>query len=408
MLYDVIVVGAGPAGSTAARECALLGSSVLLLDKAEFPRDKPCGGGVTVRAANLLPFEISPVVERVITGLRITTRQSNEFGRTFAGPLAYMTLRSRLDQFLVDRAIDAGVVTRLGVGVKEVERLPNGVAVHTDDGRIQGRTMVIADGANGQVSNLAGIEVRPLHHVALEANISPPDGVTEPWQDSVGVDIGGIRGGYGWIFPKGDHLNIGIGGWRYVGPGLRDALHGLVNFCGFDQKDLWGIRGYNLLIRRQGSPLSDGNIVLVGDAAGLIDPMTDAGIHSAIFSGKVAAKHISEYVAGEVPDLDGYRRQIESDLVPQLRVSRQFHDLFHLTPALHIAIERRTSILWSVTCRIIRGEQTYPGVMRRHKNLGTVVEFVSDLIRVTPLLRRMSGLRDPAPTQRFFLRGQHR
>jgi hypothetical protein len=121
----------------------------------------------------------------------------------------------------------------------------------------------------------------------------------------------------------------------------------------------------------------------------------------------VAAKHISEHVAGEVPDLDGYRRQIESELVPQLRVSRQFHDLFHLTPALHIAIERRTSILWSVTCRIIRGEQTYSGVMRRHKNLGTVVEFVSDLIRVTPLLRRMSGLRDPAPPQRFFLRGQH-
>ena len=406
MRYDVIVVGAGPAGSTAARESSERGLSVLLLDKADFPRDKPCGGAVTVRAADLLPFDIGPVVERTMTGLRLTTRRSGEFARVSADNLVYMTQRSKLDEFLVQLAVEAGVTLHTSTGVKEIERMPGGVAVLTDHGRFEGRAMVIADGANGQVARMSGIEVKLWHHVAFEGNVSPPEGVMAPWDDSFGVDVGGVPGGYGWIFPKGDHLNIGIGGWRYVGPGLRHALQELVEFYGFDPKDLWGLRGYHLPIRRQGSPLADGNIVLVGDAAGLIDPMTDEGIHSAFWSGRVASKHVAEYVAGVVPDLDGYRLEVERELVPQLRVSRQFHDLFHLSPGLHMAIEKRTSVLWRLTCKILRGEQTYTGVMRMHTKLATVIEFVSDLIRVTPLLRRISGLRDPAPPQRFFVRGE--
>jgi flavin-dependent dehydrogenase len=79
MLYDVIVVGAGPAGSTAARECAQRGLSVLLLDRAEFPRDKPCGGAVSVHTASLLPFPVEPVNERTMYGVRWTLRGRGDF-----------------------------------------------------------------------------------------------------------------------------------------------------------------------------------------------------------------------------------------------------------------------------------------------------------------------------------------
>ena len=72
MKYDVIVVGAGPAGSTTARECAARGLSVLMLDRAEFPRDKPCGGGITVRASRMLPFSIGPAVELAINDVHLT------------------------------------------------------------------------------------------------------------------------------------------------------------------------------------------------------------------------------------------------------------------------------------------------------------------------------------------------
>src|SRR5215212_8565082 len=94
MRYDVIVVGAGPGGGTAARECAERGLSTLLLDKASFPRDKPCGGGVNIRAARLLPFDLAPVTERVIYGARFSLRQRPAFDRFSPEPLTCLTQRS--------------------------------------------------------------------------------------------------------------------------------------------------------------------------------------------------------------------------------------------------------------------------------------------------------------------------
>src|SRR3990167_8461852 len=108
MRYDAIVAGAGPAGSTAARILAREGASVLLLDRARFPRDKPCGGGVTLRAAGCQDLDLSPVVERTVTGARFSLRLGETFDRRYEGPLTYMTQRRRLDAFLVEAAASPG------------------------------------------------------------------------------------------------------------------------------------------------------------------------------------------------------------------------------------------------------------------------------------------------------------
>ncbi|MFA7297842.1 MAG: FAD-dependent oxidoreductase, partial [Dehalococcoidia bacterium] len=120
MHYDAIVVGAGPAGSTAAREIASRGHSVLLLDRAKFPRDKPCGGGVTVRCANLLPFDLSPVVEHVVTGAVMGGPRGRQVTRDAGRTLSYMTQRRRLDAFLVEHAQRAGAEFRDGHPVRSV------------------------------------------------------------------------------------------------------------------------------------------------------------------------------------------------------------------------------------------------------------------------------------------------
>ena len=106
--YDAIVVGAGPAGSTAAYRLASAGADVLLLDRARFPRDKPCGGGVTGRAARLLPFSIEPVVEHVVSAVDLRLRYGKSLARGNGDPLVYMTQRKRLDHFLVQKAVEAG------------------------------------------------------------------------------------------------------------------------------------------------------------------------------------------------------------------------------------------------------------------------------------------------------------
>ena len=404
MKYDVIVVGAGPAGSTTARECAARGLSVLMLDRAEFPRDKPCGGGITVRASKMLPFSISPVVERVITDLHLTYKQANGFTRRSEREVVSMTQRRNFDSFLVEKAIQAGVVLRERAQVVQISREAAGVEVVTEDQTFSGSVLVAADGANGKTSAMAGIQPKVWRQIALEGNVTPAGGIPAQWETAFGVDIGGTPGGYGWIFPKGDHLNIGIGGWRYVGPTLRERLTALVKFYGYHVDDLWGLRGHYLTIRRADSPLAEGNALLVGDAAGLIDPITDEGIYSAIWSGRAAATHAAAYVGGEAADLSGYRREVERDLVPELMVSRRFHDLFHLTPGMYLWIERRSSLVWALARRLLRGEQTYVNVMLKHRVTGTAIEFASDLVRITPVLQRRSGLRDPAPPQRFFVR----
>ena len=403
MRYDVIVVGAGPAGSATARECASRGLSVLMLDRAEFPRDKPCGGGVTIRAAQLLPFDIEPVVERVIFGVHLSVKRSKGFTRRSSQELTYLAQRSRLDTFLAERAVDAGVTLRQHAPIAGVERHPTHVVVRTADGVFEGRALVAADGANGQTAKMAGVDVDLFHGIALEANVTPNGEFPQEWEDVLGLDMGGMPGGYGWIFPKGDHLNIGVGGWKYVGPSLRAGLDELIRFYGFETSKVWGLRGHHLPVRRSNATLVDGNLLLVGDAAGLIDPITGEGIFAAIWSGHAAARHLAAYVAGEVPDLHGYRQEVESELVPDLRVSGQFHDLFHLAPGLYMFGDRHLSIIWGLVCRILRGEQTYAGVMQKHRTIATIVEFLSDLVRVTPYLQRRSGLRDPAPPHRFFL-----
>src|SRR3970040_2797154 len=121
MRYDAIVAGAGPAGSTATRLLAREGASVLLLDRARFPRDKPCGGGVPLRAAGCQDLDLSPVVERIVTGARFSLRVGETFDRRYEEPLTYMTQRRRLDAFLVEAAVAAGATFQDGEPVRAVE-----------------------------------------------------------------------------------------------------------------------------------------------------------------------------------------------------------------------------------------------------------------------------------------------
>ena len=166
MPYDVIVVGAGPAGSTAARESALRGLSVLMLDKAEFPRDKPCGGAVSVRCANVLDLDLTPVIERTISGAKFTWRQGLECSRSSSSVIAYMTQRRHLDTFLAEQAVDAGVDFRQREGLKSVERSGDHVTVRAGGHSYQGRALVGADGANGTTAKMAGIQPDFMHAIA--------------------------------------------------------------------------------------------------------------------------------------------------------------------------------------------------------------------------------------------------
>ena len=233
MQYDAIVVGAGPAGSTAARTLATCGLSVMMIDKAEFPRDKACGGAVSVRCASLLGVDISPVIERTVSDIIITHKHRRQNGselyRSSAEPFTYMTQRSRLDALLAEKAVAAGVTFRQREALGSLEQRSGQVTVRTLPGSVfHGRVLVAADGANGLTAKMSGISLPNdyRHSIAIEGNITPRRGLPTEWEKAIGMDFGKIEGGYGWLFPKEDHLNIGVGGYHRVGPKLRQGLKG--------------------------------------------------------------------------------------------------------------------------------------------------------------------------------------
>jgi geranylgeranyl reductase family protein len=352
--FDAIVVGAGPAGSTTAYRLADAGASVLLLDRAGFPRDKPCGGGVTVRAHRLLPFPIDPVVEGVIEGFDVRAGRMRLVRRSEA-PIAFMTQRRRLDAFLVERAVEAGAEFRDGVRVTEVR--PGEVVAGGET--LAAAVIVGADGANGVTARSLGLATDRVHCVALEGNAAYEAVPAAVDRNLMLLEFATVPGGYAWAFPKGGHVNLGVAGWVSEGPRLRDHLARLCAEHGVGLDDLCDLRGYRLPMRRPTGALGAGRIALVGDAAGLVDPLSGDGMYEAFLSAKLAAEHALAILAGERESFDAYAAELPVRLEALVRTSWAAKHALDRFPRLSLAVSRAPR-LWPFVVQMMRGEVTAP------------------------------------------------
>jgi geranylgeranyl reductase family protein len=398
--YDVIVAGAGPSGSMAARQLANHGARVLLLDKQKFPRDKPCGGGVTLRAASVQDADLSPVIERTIYGARFSLRLGDAFDRRFEQPLTYMTQRCNLDQHLAERAAEAGADLHDGEAVRTISFGAQGAApghhtvrITTDRDTYTAHILIGADGANGISGRALGLRPEYEEAVALEGNVMYRGDVPEEWRDVVALDLGGLAGGYGWVFPKSDHLNVGVGAWKYASFTLKPKLAELSRRYGFDPASLENLRGHHLPVRRSGTPIARGPVALVGDAAGLVDPLSGEGIHMAFASGRLAAEHSLRLLSGDVRDMSGYQAAVDSELQRELDVSRQLQELFNFAPPPYLAMMRRSEKFWLFFCALIRGELTYLDFVRMIGPMRYAMEFFATVAQRRRMSRVDSGLR---------------
>ena len=393
MKYDVIVAGGGPAGSTSARVLAEQGARVLLLDKQAFPRDKPCGGGVTLRAASTLDVDLSPVIERTIYGARFSLRLGSEFDRTFDKPLTYMTQRILLDAYLLELAARAGADVHERDGVREISIDASGVRATTSRDAYNGRILIGADGANGITGRALGLRPSYEEAVALEGNVPWSSATGHDWEDLVALDLGGLAGGYGWVFPKGEHLNVGVGAWKYASFTLKPKLASLARRYGFDESRLENLRGHHLPVRVSGSPIARGPVALVGDAAGLVDPLTGEGIHMAFASAQLAARTSMDVLAGVAADMTSYQSAVDSQLQTELDVSRQLQEIFNLAPPPFIALIQRNQRFWHFFCYLIRGDLTYLDFIRIVGPLRHVVTYLASVSRDRRKSRVSAGLR---------------
>jgi geranylgeranyl reductase family protein len=360
--FDAIVVGAGPAGSTAAIRLARAGARVLLADKARFPRDKPCGGGLTMRAVRELPVDPQPVVEHVVDRMAFRLRYGRSFERGRGKPLILMTQRRRLDHFLAEQAAAAGADFRDGVKVAAVEVDDAGVRATVEGAPVEAQVLVGADGANGIVARTLGLGGEPTYGVAFEGNVRYGAADEDRFRGLALIELGTVPGGYGWVFPKGDHVNVGVGGWEHVGPTLRDRLDDLCARHGIDRQDVESLRGHRLPLRRPGSALARGRALVVGDAAGLVDPISGDGMYEAFVSARLAAQAIEDLLNSRAGDLEPYARATIEELGPNAAASWSAKVALDRFPRVAFVV---VPLAWPTVARLVRGEIDRPGQARR-------------------------------------------
>jgi geranylgeranyl reductase family protein len=354
--FDVAVIGAGPAGSSAAYRLARAHARVLLIDKARFPRDKPCGGGLTMRAVRQLPFSVEPVVEDRITRARCRLRYGPVIERESDQVLCLMTQRRRLDAFMVERAVEAGVTFRDGVR----SAVESETQLSVDGETIEVDALIGADGANGLTARTLGVGGAIVSGVALEGNLSYDELPPGDWRGSLLLELATVPGGYGWIFPKGDHVNVGVGGWGEEGPNLRRHLRVLCERHGIELRQLTDVRGHRLPMRRPATVLARGRALVVGDAAGVLDPVSGDGIYEALVTGRLAAAHVLELLEGRTEGLEGYAAAVHEELDPLASAGWGAKIALDRFPRAVFAI-MRLPVTWRVLEKLMLGEVAHPG-----------------------------------------------
>jgi len=267
-----------------------------MIDKASLPRAKVCGGGVSRKALRLLPYDIGPVVERTIGGSYLAYRNEKPVFRRLEGA-GVLVERDRFDAFMTGAAVGAGAVLKDKCAFLDCRETAGSVEIETGLGRFTCRYLVGADGVHSRVRERLYPGARPRCAVGIEARLEPDGGVIERFGDNVLFDFGSTEGGYGWIFPKSDHFDVGLyalpGRWRGRDP-RKLLLDQVARFPLLRSARLTGLRGFQIPVLPVGWRTARGRIVLAGDAAGFAEAFYGEGIYYALRSARIAAECIAE------------------------------------------------------------------------------------------------------------------
>ncbi|HEY1824205.1 MAG TPA: geranylgeranyl reductase family protein [Trebonia sp.] len=314
--WDVAVVGGGPAGLAAASAAAAAGARTIVLERAEHPRYKTCGGGLIGASRAVAGGLIEVPARDEIRSATMTLRGGQEFTRTHDEPLLAMVVRDEFDDALRKRAEEDGAQVRQRAQVRAIEQADGHATARLVDGtEVAAKVIVGADGSSGVTARHVGAEFDQVD-LGLELEIAVPDNVARQWWGRVLLDWGKIPGSYGWVFPKGECLTVGVIAARGQGEATKAYLREFVGRLGLAGYEAVQDSGHLTRCRTDGSPLRKGRVIVAGDAAGLLDPWTREGISFALRSGTLAGRHAAE------GDPEGYVAAVNATLVPDMRAGR--------------------------------------------------------------------------------------
>jgi geranylgeranyl reductase family protein len=348
--YDILVIGAGPGGATAAYFLAEQGYRILVLEREILPRYKACGGGISSRMLAQFPFSFDPVIESRVESIRYELR-----GRSVTIPMPdrpmRMVMRSDFDLFILQHS---RAEVRQGVAIEKVEEFEDRVCATTKAGEVfEARYLIGADGASSIVAKSLGLRRSKLLAAAIEVEAQVPPEVFQRYKDKPVFFFGEIGMGYLWIFPKSEHLSVGIGAFHPKPGELQAKLAAVMDRCGIDVRGQ-PTHGHPLPLYTQSEKIATRRCLLVGDAAGLIDPFTGEGIRFAIKSGRMAAEAI---LGG---DLSLYPRWVHREIGISHRFGLALATLFYRYPRTCFALGVRNPIATRAFIDLVSDRAGYP------------------------------------------------
>jgi geranylgeranyl reductase family protein len=340
-----------------AYELATAGLKVALLEKARLPRYKTCGGGVTAKAVARLPFDISPILDYKAGGGTLAFAGQTLATADLQEPVAWLVMRDRFDHYLAQQAVAAGAELIEGAAVQRCEQHDGRVSVQTSAGSFTAKVLAGADGVNSVVARDAGLLTGREVGVAIEAEIEVPAKALEEQGSYATFDFGALPHGYGWIFPKPDHLSVGV--WQArpgKAPHLPQSLQRYIA-CNpvLREHRIRSQRGHRIPIGGGRHTLHNGNVLVVGDAANLADPWLGEGIYYAIHSARLAAKAIlARFRRGA--DLSAYTRAIHAGLSREFWHARLIAWFLYKMPELSSKLMGTNPALQQAIFKAIRGD----------------------------------------------------
>jgi len=374
--YDVVVVGAGPGGSTAARFCAQSGLKTFLIEKEKMPRYKACGGCLSLKTVHFLGFDLDSVLENTIYAVQFTYRMTDSFSIASREPMAFMVMRDRFDQFLVQKALESGAGISEGVKVVGVEEKEGGVEVALSVGeKVRCEYLIGADGSESIVANSLSL-LPPKDDgggIGVESEIPFESTIGFPKEklQCIHLDFGGVPNGYAWVFPKREGLSIGAGGMFQDGMRMNPLryfntfIHGL-NYI--KEGRMEKITGHSLpSFYDERQRVSRGRVLLVGDAAHLMDPLMGEGIYYAVRSGMLAAEAIVQSKGKGMSPSDAYQAAVQEHIYENLKWAHSFSRfVFRFTKLAYRTLKRYRE-LGNFYLQVLEGKETYQSFVIRVK-----------------------------------------
>ena len=358
--FDAIVVGAGPAGSSAARRLCQLNRTVLLIDQAKFPREKACGGGLTGNVEKFLDFDISSVIETKVTSTLCVFRGKILKRLEPKGLNVSMIRRPKFDHLLAMKAKEAGAVFAENARLNKIMKSNGRYLVETTAGNFESSSVIGADGALSPTARVVGLRNKMKLGIAMEAEVLPRKEMLEKWQKLAIFDFGVVPKGYGWVFPKQNSFSIGVGTVENKFPDARKHLDDLIrrHECVRNPNGI-SIRSAPLPYWEKMQPLAENGVFLVGDAGGLVDPLSGEGISYAIRSGKTASEFINEFLNGVLNSDHGYTEEIERTIARNFEFAGKLASIFFRYPVATYILGVRSKIVNDIFARLISGKIDY-------------------------------------------------